>query len=79
MNQQGITIWIDEPINVLVERLKLEKDHRPLISSLSDEELKGYLENKLNERMSFYNQAAHRLTGSDISDAGFRKILSQYE
>src|SRR5471030_3001424 len=31
MNDHGITIWIDEPITVLAERLQSEKDHRPLI------------------------------------------------
>src|SRR5476651_1142885 len=30
MNEQGITVWIDEPVALLAERLKTEKDHRPL-------------------------------------------------
>lgn len=75
MNQQGITIWIDEPVDVLTARLKLEKEHRPLISSLSDSELFSFLENKLMERKPFYMQAAYRLAGSNISDAGFKKII----
>jgi len=78
MNQQGITIWIDEPVNVLADRLKLEKEHRPLISNLSDEALVSFLENKLKERRPFYNLSTHRLTGTQISDAGFKKILSSY-
>ena len=78
MNQQGITIWIEEPIKVLAERLRLEKEHRPLISGLSDEALVDYLENKLKERAPFYRLAAHRLTGSQITDAGFKQILSSY-
>jgi len=78
MNQQGITIWIDEPVSVLAERLQLEKEHRPLISSLSDEALASYLENKLQERSPFYNLATYRITGTQISDAGFKKILSSY-
>lgn len=79
MNEQGITIWIDESIEVLAERLKMEKEHRPLISALSDEALTGYLENKMMERKRFYIQAKHILSGSNISDAGFKKILSSYE
>ena len=29
MNEQGVTVWIDEPIDVLAARLFPEKDHRP--------------------------------------------------
>lgn len=78
MNSQGITIWIDEPVMELVERLKPEKSHRPLIQNLSDEELQQFLTNKLAERKSFYQQATYHLEGSSISDAGFAKIIKQH-
>src|ERR1044072_5185953 len=39
MNKTGITIWIDEPVEILVQRLQAEKAHRPLIKDLSDEQL----------------------------------------
>ena len=78
MNKQGITIWIDEPVDVLVQRLLPEKTHRPLIVSLSDKELSRFLENKLAERRSFYNRAKGHLQGSDISEEGFIQILRIY-
>jgi shikimate kinase len=53
MNKQGITIWIDEPVDILVERLIPEKAQRPLIANFSDEQLKRFLENKLAERKGF--------------------------
>ena len=77
MNKQGITIWIDEPIDTLVERLKPEKDHRPLIKDLSDEQLGIFLTNKLTERAAFYGQAKYHLQGNAISDAGFAKIIKE--
>ena len=77
MNKQGITIWIDEPIETLVERLKPEKDHRPLIKDLSDEELGSFLTKKLAERTTFYQQAKYHLQSKDISDAGFAKIIKE--
>ena len=46
-------------ISVLVERLKSEKEHRPLISHLSDEELPEFIGKHLFERNPFYNQANH--------------------
>ena len=75
MNSQGITVWIDEPIEVLVERLKPEKAHRPLIQNLSDDELHRFLTNKLVERYPFYKRATYHLHGDAISDAGFAKII----
>lgn len=78
MNQQGITIWIDEPVSVLMERLQAEKSHRPLISNLSDSELQTFLEQKLVERIPFYYQATHHLKGTNLSETGFKNILQSY-
>jgi shikimate kinase len=78
MNHQGITIWIDEPVSVLVQRLQAEKSHRPLISNLSDDELASYLQQKLSERKPFYIQATHHLEGKNLSESGFKMILQAY-
>lgn len=75
MNQQGITVWIDDTSEVLAERLRTEKEHRPLISQLSDDELIAFLENMRRERSPFYYKATHHLQGKEISDASFQKIL----
>lgn len=79
MNEHGITMWIDEPVDVLGERLKKEKAHRPLIKDLSDDELHDFLFNKLTERSPFYSQAQYHLQGDNISDSSFAKILHQDE
>ena len=78
MNEQGITVWIDEPVEVLAERLKPEKEHRPLIRHLSDEALLDYLHEKLAERKHFYEQAAHHIQAADIHDNWFAKLIKQY-
>lgn len=78
MNKNGVTIWLDEPVETLVERLKPGKEHRPLIRSLSDEALTAFLENKLKERTPVYEKAQHRLRGKEISDLAFKKIIQQY-
>ena len=77
MNENGITIWLNEPIDVLVERLKPEKYHRPLISGLSDEELGSFLTNKLAERTPFYSQAKHTVEFSSIKDKDFFKLIQE--
>jgi shikimate kinase len=78
MNKTGITIWLDEPIKTLAQRLVKEKDHRPLIKNMADEELENFLLAKRDERMEFYNQAAFILSGAEITEAGFKKILKEY-
>ncbi len=78
MNNQGITIWIDEPIEALAERLIPEKSHRPLIQNLSDAELHQFLTAKLVERLPFYHRATFHLQGLAISDEGFAKIIKQH-
>jgi len=77
MNDHGVTIWIDEPIKVLIERLKPEKAPRPLIQNLSDEELQQFLTKKLVERYPYYLRANYHLQGDAISDAGFAKIIKE--
>ena len=75
MNQQGITIWMDESVDVLVERLLPEKDHRPLLANLNAEELKTFLINKIAERKPFYSKAAFHLQGKDINLKMLKKII----
>ena len=75
MNKQGITIWIDEAIPTLTERLLKEKDQRPLIKNLDDAGISLFLQNKLNEREAFYSQAMYRLNGDQLNEGAFLKIL----
>src|SRR4051812_1706382 len=78
MNRYGVTIFIDEDVNVLADRLKKEKSHRPLIKDLSDEELHNYLSNKLKERSRYYFQAQYHLKENKISEVSFAEILKLF-
>jgi shikimate kinase len=57
MNQAGTTVWINTPLETLFERLVKEKDNRPLIRNLSDEQLKGFIAKKFADRRIYYEQA----------------------
>ncbi|TDH25679.1 shikimate kinase [Segetibacter sp. 3557_3] len=78
MNKTGITIWINEPVSVLAERLKTTKEHRPLISSLHDDELVPFLEKMLTQREVFYAKAAYQLGKEEITEQSFTKILKEH-
>ncbi|NBT14919.1 MAG: shikimate kinase [Chitinophagia bacterium] len=57
MNQTGITVWLNPPIETLLSRLSGEKEHRPLVASLSQDELNDFVKQKIKDRTPFYNQA----------------------
>jgi shikimate kinase len=78
MNKQGITIWIDEPVETLSRRLIKEKEHRPLIKQLDENALTDFLESKLNEREVYYRTAAYRLSGADLTENAFTKIIKEH-
>ena len=66
MNSNGITIWLNPPIETLLLRLENEKIHRPLIADLSGQAMKSFIEQKLNDRSMFYEQAKLIVTQKEI-------------
>lgn len=58
MNRSGTTVWINAPVEVLYERLMAEKDKRPLIRSLTDAQLRGFIIKKFSDRKIYYEQAS---------------------
>ena len=78
MKKEGLVIWLDESVDVLVKRLSTEKAHRPLIANLSENELAAYLEQKLLERQPFYKQAHYRLSSDQITEAGLKKLIQKH-
>lgn len=57
MNQSGITVWINTPHSVLLERLLKEKENRPLVKKLTEEELSSFILRKMVDRKIYYEQA----------------------
>jgi len=57
MNATGASIYLKTPPEILATRLAPEKEHRPLISHLSDQELPDFIHKKILERSAFYEQA----------------------
>ncbi|MFT3948993.1 MAG: shikimate kinase [Agriterribacter sp.] len=78
MNDKGITVYLNTPIRILAERLLKEKDHRPLIKSLKDEELIPFIENNINKRNKFYTQSGVMLNTEAIADDTFEQIMRKY-
>lgn len=75
MNHRGITVFLNPSIPVLAERLLSGQEHRPLIRTLSREELLTFIESRLKERMPYYTQARIQLVGVHDQDTVVSSIL----
>ena len=58
MNQQGITIYLQASVDLLLKRLETEITHRPLLQGKTKAELRTFIHKKLAERSSFYERAS---------------------
>ncbi len=67
LEKSDYSIYLQLPISVLVERISREKETRPLVKNLSDEELPEFIGKHLFERRQFYAQAKHIIEGNNKS------------
>jgi shikimate kinase len=67
LKKSGIVVWFNCSIDCLHQRLINEKEKRPLISTVSDEQLKAYIIKKSSTRKIFYQQADVIINEDDIS------------
>lgn len=57
MKKHGKVVWINPPIDILWQRLLREKNKRPLLQEISDDDLRHYIQRKLGERKMYYEKA----------------------
>lgn len=57
MKEAGLTVWINTPTEILFQRLVKEKDDRPLLRELSDDQLRSFIQKKIGDRRIYYEQA----------------------
>ena len=57
MNQEGSTIWLNTPLKTLYTRLLIEREQRPLLRELTDQQLKNFISKKFADRKIYYEQA----------------------
>jgi shikimate kinase len=57
IKKHGISIYLKTSEELLFKRLNFQKERRPLISSMSDDDLKHFISMKITEREKFYEQA----------------------
>jgi shikimate kinase len=57
LNALGTTVYLQCSNETLFSRLKNERDHRPLIAGLSDDELRDAIDFRMKQRESIYQLA----------------------
>jgi shikimate kinase len=67
MKEHGTIVWLKAAAILLLEILK-NRRHEPLLMNMSDEEMRTFIETKLTERESFYEQAGIILNAEEASD-----------
>ena len=77
INSKGLSIYLKASDNCLINRLKNEKQNRPLIGNKTDEELEFYIKHELQNRSPFYNLANHTiLVDNKSTDEILREVNS---
>lgn len=61
MNSHGVTIFLNTPVSVLIDRLINGKRKRPLIMGLEMKELTLKINQHLAQRIKYYNMAQYKL------------------
>ncbi len=62
LNGENVTsIYLRASIDTLVTRLNTEKQNRPLVANLGDDEVKEFIAKHLFDRSFYYNQATFKI------------------
>ena len=77
MNKNGVTVFLNESENNIYNHLKMDDTVRPLINNLNKEALQLFIKNKLQSRISFYNQSQLVLESHQLKKEGFL-IISKF-
>lgn len=66
MNGKGQTVYIEVEPHILARRLKLGKEKRPLLKDKTDDELLLYVNEAMEKRAAYYEQAQFRIDGGPL-------------
>jgi shikimate kinase len=68
MNKHGITLWLNTPVDTLVERLWPERHKRPLLAQIPESDFTAFITERLDLRRVWYQKALHSIgNGEDLS------------
>lgn len=76
MKKSGTVLWLNCSVDCIFDRLVAEKENRPLVKNLTEEELRAYIIKKFSDRKIYYEQANATINDDDPKlDAVVSKIF----
>lgn len=76
LEKSDCSVYLGMTIPQLVSRISKEKEHRPLVKNIPDEDLPEFIGKHLFERIPFYSQAKYTLNGSGTPEDVVKEIRS---
>lgn len=58
MNKSGVTIFLDTPLEIVIERVSAKKDLRPLVDQMPDDALSKEIREMYELRKRYYSRAS---------------------
>lgn len=74
MNEHGLTVFLNASPNYILDNIKYEKEKRPLLKHTNEAELLFFIQQKIKERISFYNKAKIIVEAADLRSDSFIDI-----
>lgn len=75
MNEKGFTIYLSANAPFILNNVLAEKEKRPLVKNINEAELLFFIEQKMKERVSFYNMANLVLDAENLQEDCLDSIL----
>lgn len=69
INKNGVSVFLGESNDSLFSRLRLDRDHRPLIRNFNDDQLQKFIDSTLLERNKYYKKAHHKINSTESPDS----------
>ena len=77
MNDHGATIFLSAGIDHIYQNVSQEQSQRPLLKGKTKEELFAFIEKKMTERLSIYQQAQLILQAEQLNEESLNFIITQ--
>ena len=75
MNENGTTVFLQATTDMLYKNLLPQKNKRPLLANINNNDLLAFIQQKLDERLHYYALSKVILNSEELNINGFQKIL----
>ena len=79
MSQKGVVIYLKATVKEIADRLRSEKESRPLVKEIPDDVLETFVAEKLQQREPYYLRAQYHFPVRFLNLQNFEKIIRRYE